>query len=270
MKLPEYISKLLDEIAVSEGFEKYHLESNSGSNHGDNFLGLMIAVKVVGEREKAGKRITDPLNLLCKMKPISQYRNKCTLSHDYFSREIDMYTKVLPLLLKFQREKGLSESESFMSFPKVFKAIADPVNDHYVLIMEDLRPKHFRMWPKAEIMPLDHTRLVMKELGKLHAVSFALKDQQPELFKDFTELDDMVSLILEKGKFETIYNMTIDRSIEVIKNPEHKAVMQELRGNYRDVLARMYLPDTIGRFGVVSHGDCWNNNFIFQYEDDVS
>lgn len=269
MQLPEYITKLLDEIAVEEGFDDYKIELAVGSNRGDNFLGVMTAVKLIGVQSKTGVPQTEILNLLCKTKPIDKYIEEGTLSTENFSREVYMYAKVLPLFLNFQREKGLSEPEGFTCFPKVYRMVCDTNKGHFVIIMEDLRPKHFQMWPKAEVMPFDHIRLVMKELGKLHAVSFALRDQKPDVFEEFVHLNDMALEMIKRGKFSVVFDKVIDRACECLENPKQKLIMQELRSNYMEMLAHTFSHETIGRFGVIGHGDCWNNNFLFKYEENV-
>lgn len=55
------------------------------------------------------------------------------------------------------------------------------------LFLEDLRVNQFEMLDhRKEDLTFEHVALVMKALGKLHAISFALRDQQPEIFAKLT------------------------------------------------------------------------------------
>ena len=43
-ELPAYVLEYLDEIARSEGFSEHSTEIEPGSQHGDNFMGVMSRI----------------------------------------------------------------------------------------------------------------------------------------------------------------------------------------------------------------------------------
>lgn len=51
-----------------------------------------------------------------------------------------------------------------------------------VICLEYLRPKGFVMRDRMEPLDLAHTSLAFRALGRLHALSFALRDQRPDIF----------------------------------------------------------------------------------------
>lgn len=51
------------------------------------------------------------------------------------------------------------------------------------ICLEDLRPKGFVMRDRMKQMDFPHASLAFKALGRLHALSFALRDQRPEIFQ---------------------------------------------------------------------------------------
>lgn len=55
-------------------------------------------------------------------------------------------------------------------------------NGKNMIILENLRSQKIKMWDKAKVSTIENVRLVMNELGKLHALSFAPKDQKPNEF----------------------------------------------------------------------------------------
>lgn len=268
MLLPNHITKLLHKIAENKKFTDYKFETKAGSNHGDNYLGVMIAVTISGFREQNGKSEADKLHLVCKMPPANLSRRKNFKTDLVFARELFVYSKLLPAFVKFQKDKGLSDADSFISFPKVFAAEYDEDNDTYVLIMEDLRAKNFKMWPREEIIRLDHELVVMKELGKFHGCSLAMKDQRPSDFDEFKKLNDTFSEIVTNGKLSAFMVQTINRAARAMKDPFHKPIFENFRRTYPNMLKKCFSRETSDRFGVIGHGDCWNNNFLFRYDDE--
>lgn len=270
MDLPQYITDLLDGIALKEGFSNYKFETEPGSKHGENFLGQVTAIKLTGDREKCGEIFTETLHLMCKTTATNKHQiNAFRLMHA-FEREVFIYSRVLPLFAEFQREKGLSADESFLSYPKVYATLVDKANERCALIMEDLRPKHFVMWPRQEPVTLEHEKLIMTLMGRFHGISFALKDQRPEIFVEFEALDDIFLEMMTNGHANNMFGHSIERAIEVSENENHRNVLKKLQQNYYELYKSFFSKETIGKWGIVNHGDCWINNVLFQYGDNVS
>lgn len=265
--LPEYITKRLDKIAEAERFTDYNYEMKAGSNHGDNFLGVMTAITLTGNKGENGKSYTDLLHLLCKAPPSNPARNENFKTDVVFKRELYMYSTVLPAFTRFQIEKNLSESERLTSFPRVFVCEECTENDTYILIMEDLRPKRYEMWPKELVVPLPNELLVMRELGKLHGISFAMKDQRPHEFDALKPNTDPLSQIILHGKLRIFIDKSIERAANALKNPAHKQLMLDFGKTYVETIDSFVIGPLSKEFAVINHGDCWNNNFLFQYSD---
>lgn len=267
--LPEYLVNCIHKIAKNEQFIDYKIETAAGSSHGDNFLGEMTAVTLSGTRRGQCDEIqSDQLHLICKAPPANEIRQKNFNTSLVFDREIFIYTKMLPAFLQFQREKGLSEIDSFNAFPKVYACESNPTNGTYILIMEDLKSKNFQMFPKDQIITLDHQLLVMQELGKYHAVSFAMKEQQPNVFNEFKALKDAFVQVFAKTTIKTFIPKVIERSIDALHDAEHKKILQHFRATYMNRAMLIKTDSYCNEFGVMVHGDCWNNNFLFQYSND--
>lgn len=265
-ELPEYIKCLLADIARAEGFTAYECQTKAGSNHGDNFVGVLTSVTLSGTRLLAnGTTIPDELRLLCKLAPSNAAQRKEFQSVALFQREIDAYTKYLPLLAAFQREKGLTDGECFNAYPTVYAAVCDESKDQIALIMDDLRDKQFMMWPKATSITKKAAFAVIGHLAKFHATSFALKDQRPETYKQF-DLTDLMEIILRNSSNLTMaLQMGLDRAIGVLHDERHKDILTQVRNNLARTLNDCMRPDTFEPFGVLGHGDCWINNLMFQF-----
>lgn len=91
--------------------------------------------------------------------------------------------KIFPCFREFQKSKGiLVDEDGFHEYPKCYRTI--DTEQIETLFLEDLGDQMFRMVNlHTEVVTVDHVKLVMKILGKYHATSLALKDQQPEKFQ---------------------------------------------------------------------------------------
>ncbi|XP_031616814.1 uncharacterized protein LOC116336810 [Contarinia nasturtii] len=268
--LPDYLKDGIHKIAKTEGFIDYGIEMKAGSNHGDNFFGVLIAVTLSGtRRQQNGDIQSDELHLLCKTPPTNELQEKDISLTVTFNREIFMYTKILPAFVQFQRERGLNEADSFVSFPKMFACEKNEENGLCSLIMEDLRPKNFQMWPKEQTVPLEHELFVMRELGKFHAVSFTMKDQKPNDFREFKQLKDILYNVISKKKpFKSALQKLMDRVVDTLEKPEHKKLMQNFRDSFTERMDKLKSDPYCDEFGILTHGDCWNNNFMYQYSNE--
>ena len=270
-ELPSFVLELLDEIARSEGFSKYSIESENGSKHGDNFVGVMSRIVLKGVRERDGEAIEDQLNLIIKLAPTNAARREEFKVHMLFGKEAEMYNTILPKLVEFQREQGLSEEDGFFSFPKCYKAVSDDEAGHYVIIMEDLKSKEFTMYPKENTVDINHLRLIVRELGKFHAITFAVRDKNPELFEECKNVKDIQMEILTGGSsFVSMFERSYDRVVAVLNDEDNKDIVIAFKSKFFEHVISFLSEGACEPFGAVTHGDCWINNILFQYEHDVN
>lgn len=262
--LPDFVTKVIDKIAEELNFSAYEIETKAGSKHGDNFLGVIIAATVVGKRTINGTKVDDQLPLVVKIPPANKVQREQFHSDAVFDRELHLYTKVLPALTAFQKENGLSDDEIFSSFPKMYACDYNAEHDAHVLVMENLRTRNFDMWPKAEQIPIDHELLVMKALGRLHGVSLAMKDQRPREFEEHKKLDDILHTLMHPAFMQE----TSERSTKAVQNPAYAELVTADR--FKECLLNYLEWEARDRFGVITHGDCWNNNYLYQYGVDKS
>lgn len=264
--IPEYVNVLLSEIAKSERFAKHSIEVGPGCEHGDGFLSTILSVTISGDRIDG----RDKLQLVCKLAPSSPARRKEFESLLLFKREVLLYGKVLPLLADFEREKELPESELFTSYPKCFAAIANDETDQFVVILDDVRPKGFSMWPKHKIIPVDYAYRLMEQLGKLHGISLALKDQRPEVYDELKNIEDVISTFIKTDTMVELCDKAYQRALGVVEEPQHIEVVKELRATNQASFEECLIPPADEPFCVISHGDCWINNMLFRCRDGVS
>lgn len=259
--LPKYIEDALKQIAVDEGLGEVNIEVSPGSNHGDGFLAVMLRVRLIGR--------DSTLSLICKTAPECRLRREQFNTIYVFGREVFMYTKVLPAFLEFQRARGLTPADGFYNIPKVYTAIYDVDQDHFLIVMEDLLQSGYSMWDRFKPVDFDHAALTMQHLGRFHGVSFAMRNQQPEIFQEFRGLTDIFKdrFQNEKDTFLNMFHMSFERAIECLL-PEDRVEFEKmtaLKGTFIQEMRECIGP--VEPFSVVNHGDCWGNNLMFTHSE---
>lgn len=134
--------------------------------------------------------------------------------------------------------------------------------------MEDLRLIGFRMWDKTTPTTIDNIRLVMKEIGKFHAISFAMKDQRPEIFANFEKLtynkDGLCGDLFTK-----MFNRCFSRTINALHNDYHKEILSKFQVNFSKYMLSHFHKDIIGKFPIITHNDLWSSNIMYRFNENV-
>lgn len=270
-ELPDYLIAILNTIAEKENLFNFTINTKPGSNVGDNFMGVLFSVVLEGKRRDKNKNeVVASLKLLCKLAPSNPQRRKEFFSSLAFDREAYFYNNVSETFVHFQNEKGLASTDQFLSFPKCYAAIADDEKEQYVIVMEDLRPEGYEMWPKKKAVPFENISLVMKELAKFHSISFVMKDQRPKEFVKYKLLNDILIKFFESENMKTMLDGAFDRAIKALRDPEHKKIYVDLKANTLKHF-KLCLNDKLSeKFGVITHGDCWNNNILYRFSKNVN
>lgn len=263
--LPQEALQLLRETLKNEDMQHYKLEITSGSDAGDNFLGVLAKVWVKG-KNSAGEDAS--LKLIVKTSPKNHQIYNLLAIKVAYQREIYLYTKVFPTFQKFQNEKSIRNP--FRSFPRYINSIEEEHKE--TMILEDMSVFGFSLKKeRREPMDLNHITLALEQYGRFHAVSLALKDQKPEVFEELVaNLEDKHMRNWYGGNLIESVTRHFDRGLQALdpeKDREAYAIFQKL--DYRKVVERiqaLVLSKDAGKYAVVNHGDCWINNFLFQYK----
>lgn len=244
--LPSYIQVHLKQIIQENGFIDYSVHTKPGSKPGDGFNSDILGITI--SENSSGKR----LDFVCKI---------CRESNSYifFEREVLFYNELMPILAKFQEEKNLSKHDQFLSYPKCYAAVADEDRNEHIVIMEDIRLQGFKMLDRAKITPIEIIRLNMREFGKLHGLSIAMKDQRPVEFAIVTRTADIYGTICQRF-MEEIFHRHFDCTINSLRNENHKNIMRYIKNNYSSYVNKCINSKTSDHFLVLSHGKIY---FIF-------
>lgn len=181
-----FVIKLVKCVIQKLQLEDYHIDIDDSSATSNGYLGVIFFVEVTHRK--------GTLHLAVKASTQEENQRSYLNVNQLFNTEINFYQTVFPGFNEFQKEKSIERP--FDSVPKCYYASCREGNEG--LVMENLRAKGFRLWNKQLPMDENHVALVLREYGRFHAISYALRDQSPDTFHRLSEsMDDSF-----KGFFE--------------------------------------------------------------------
>ncbi|XP_058819897.1 uncharacterized protein LOC131682439 isoform X2 [Topomyia yanbarensis] len=261
--------QLLEETARTElGSDDVAISLTAGSNKGDNYIGVVFRARA--ECRRTGKQ----LNIIAKLPPLNEARRKQFFARASFEREILFYTEIYPMLEEFQREKGLDTADGCQAFNQIPRCLGTCLDDcEEIILMGDLKDAGFDMFDRHQELSVDHFRMVVSALGRLHALSFALKDQRPERFDRFKGMVELFTTREQDDMMDQWFNILIERTLGALdseKEPEvYAKTKKALDIKFLDVIKDLTTGEFAEPYAVICHGDCWNNNMLFKHEKGV-
>lgn len=244
---------LLKQIAEQNGFLHYTLEEYAVGEKGDNYLGQMLCVKI--------KNNTKNLEVIVKLAPKNDEFRESLQVRELFKKEMYIYDTVLTTFTSFQNEYNMKNP--FNAYAKFYGKCDDEYNE--CLVLENLVKNGYSLWNRKLPMNPDHVALVMKEYGKFHAVSHAMKHKNVTLFrkivnvidKDLTEHEERNLRMFLKNSCATLKKAAEGNGV---LEKAYKRLVSDLDGYF---LGEILKPR---EKMVVNHADCWCNNMLFKYD----
>lgn len=176
----------------------------------------------------------------------------------------------MPFFREFQESKGvILKEDGFIEYPKCLRCV--DIEPSECVFLEDMSVRGFSIIDRyTEDVTFDHVRLVMESLAKFHAISFALKDQQPEKFKELSSELTELFVRREVPFMKEWYNKMMDNIFYIFSSEEDADLLSKLKKlRETDIVDIAYDCANMTHAEsatVISHGDCWQNNIMFKYD----
>ncbi|CAL4137996.1 unnamed protein product [Meganyctiphanes norvegica] len=180
----------------------------------------------------------------------------------FYIREHMMYTSVIPELNKFQKEKANDAYR--IDMPKCLYSKCE--DGEFVLVLENLTKEGFSMHSKENTMELNEVKLVIDQLARLHAVSYAYDKSYGFLnnFPDFSNTDYHRHM----SYFETAG--VIDTLVAILKQVKDEEILTQKLVDLREHLIQkandLHDANRTHKILCLNHGDPHSNNMLFKYK----
>lgn len=262
----ELVSKEIEDqiknLANSMGIENPNICIEAATQPGDNYLGVIAKVQVQGKNRDSSKPRV--LNLIVKSAPRNEGFRKFAPVDKVYIRENYMYEKVLPEFTKFQEKRGVLEP--FKSYAKCYFTSSEIMNE--ALVMENMKEHGFFLRDRHHSLNSEDVMIVMREYGKFHAISYALRDQEPELWQELAK--NVTGHFFDNWNADQVKESSLHQYGRVVKaldpaaDKEACKKFEEFKDNVAERISKVLKAETSGDYSVIAHGDCWVNNILFK------
>lgn len=262
IKMPELtnsellITKILSPVLAKMNIGDYHLDLNDCTGKGEGYLGKIWRAKV--------QQTNREINLIVKLASEEEEHRNFLKIPLLYKNEVYFYNDVFPILDKFQKGKNVKQPSETAKYYG-----ASITNKEEAIILEDLKTEGFVLHDRKKPLDEEHISFVFAQYGKFHAISFALRDQQPDVFKKTTiDLVDVFPIVFPSVLDSIITHILCNA--DMLQQQGLKAESQlakKVAEQMKEIIGMKCAPDD--PYTVVTHGDCWSNNMMFKYDVSV-
>ncbi|XP_071053936.1 uncharacterized protein [Onthophagus taurus] len=257
--LPNSIKNVIDVIIRNENYENPEIEINQGSESGDGYASKTYAVSIKGKK---------PLNLFIKCTHDVIKENWTEVMEYLFKTEYNFYNKIYPAFKRFEEAKQIEDP--FNNVPKFYGG--DVEDDKFPpIVLENLRTLGYKLRDRKKPIDDDHLKIPIKAFAKYHAISFALKDQEPKMFEKLSEhVKDVFGKNVVKMGMADMIKMCVKQFSDSLDPISDKAMLDKCKNlDEKMINFALKLGDILDEYCVIVQGDCWSNNMMFLYDDET-
>lgn len=229
------------------------------TSKGDNYASVVSSVELDFDLNGNDESIT----YIVKINPCHGMESFEETTHTIFLKEAEFYIKLLPQLNGVLREHELSP----LAVPECHYGTLEKKKE--LIFLEDLRPRGFRMFDRRKGLDVAHASLVLKELARLHAASLLLQKKDPEYSKDTLLHRGWINMTDDGFGMLQVLEGVMDTGIMMLKKVggyESSITWAEsTKSKLREIFEKQMEPC---KHQVICHGDAWNNNLLFKYDED--
>uniref|UniRef100_A0A2A4JD29 CHK kinase-like domain-containing protein n=1 Tax=Heliothis virescens TaxID=7102 RepID=A0A2A4JD29_HELVI len=225
---------------------------------GDNFMGNLKRIKIEGENGN--------MSMIIKTAPPNEIARESYQSGLMFKNEHIIYTELLPKCDQLQKAAGVPLEEHF-KYAKCYGSLSEVPNE--IIILEDLNESGYSMMDKFTSLPDKYVRNFLKSFAVLHSLSYVLKSQEPEFYKQLKEdLKDHWTTFAD-FQIKMLKENMEPGFLEIIQNEDHKSFLKNKIADAMVLRKEMTISENDRNHTIIQHGDGWTNNILFKLEGDT-
>ncbi|KAK5646581.1 hypothetical protein RI129_005045 [Pyrocoelia pectoralis] len=256
-KQMEALAECLKEVVS----DNYTLQLSTGVDEGENMGGSIINADVT-DRTKTDQPVT---NFILKCSPPSGILRSMVPIRNMYNIEIYLYSTVFSEFTRIQKEKNILNP--FKPYPHFYKSLNDDGEE--MLVLENVKQLGYKHQNRQQPLDYVYVSLIVKQYAKLHALSYAIRDQKPELFECFEK--NMRNHFFADFNFGGLAVNIGHRTLNALKalDPVKDVLVYDQFSYFAENPTQVVqnLIQSTSRNKVISHIDCGILNLLFKHED---
>ncbi|KAI5640278.1 ecdysteroid kinase domain-containing protein [Phthorimaea operculella] len=250
--------KLVTDVLKAKGYSDAKITENAVGKAGDNYVANVKRVVA----EKNG----ETFKIIAKIAPRLEQSRVAMNTRAMFMNEVVMYTEVLPKFTELERGAGIPEEER-LRYAVCYGTITEDLDE--LILLEDLTESNYTMLDRFKPLTDDEIKLLLENFAKLHALSYALRHQEPETYANIKNRLMKYSSFFEKAPEQAnkFFESIEADCIAMLQDGKRKNGIKGTLSKTYDLDKKNSSWDFNSRYSVIQQGDAWTNNIMFQLED---
>ncbi|KAF9799758.1 hypothetical protein SFRURICE_005051 [Spodoptera frugiperda] len=243
--IEESLRNYLDKIAGELKYVNPDITINEISSGGANYTSKLYTAVV----REAGK---EDLHLFAKVAVLGESMRE--VLPNMYTTEQYMYTTLAKWYERMEQESGVKEEDRLL-FCKFYGF--DPSPNREILVLENLLLQGYGPHDRFHSVDWPYAAAAVRDLAKMHALSFAFAKKYPEEFEKAVKI---VSSVWDNDVMKSSMQRNVDTALNVV-SPEHKDAL----ARFMDKTMKLTLEEMIGPVGsrtVIIHRDYRGNNLL--------
>ncbi|XP_077295612.1 uncharacterized protein LOC143917874 [Arctopsyche grandis] len=245
----------IEEFIQNNGLKDVVLRVRKVSKITDNYVGEIFKIEIASKHDKFILH-----NLIVKT-ILNKTKFELMKLENLFNLEAVFYNVVVPIFEKFQNKHNIPVGEQF-DFVKCHKA------DKNLMLMENMCVRGYRMHDWSIPYDSDHLELALISLARYHSISFAMKKLNLALYKNLAKLLE-ITAVVEDEVLDMMIEYSLMQATKIMGDVSRTEKMLSFSKNAVDKYHKLTCSESAKPYDVICHRDCWNNNFLFKYENGI-
>lgn len=228
------------------------------TSKGENYGGILVRIFVSFFRTGFGEVTT---SYVLKTQIWNELSKRTLKVYDIHNKEMEIYERILPQI----RQTLVSIGEAGDMFPEAI--YIDRSMD--AIVFEDLLLKQYKVKDRVAGLDHDHIVLGLEKLAKIQAASALLYEQDPTIYDALKSGMFTRRTQVYYTYFNTMWKLCTEELCQIPEYQYYGKKLKKIHENMIESACRVYDRDD-GDFHVLTHGDLWVTNLMFNYFDDGS
>nr|XP_022909649.1 uncharacterized protein LOC111420834 [Onthophagus taurus] len=262
IEIPIIAESIINQVVKSENIKNpTEISVTRGSQDGDGYVSKTYAISIKNDFGKDIKLFVKYLPEDIKL----EWKNAFL---DAFYTEYKFYVEIYPAFNQFEKDKNIKEP--FNDVPKHFNTKME-IGETPPIILEDLRSLGYTLRDRKTPIDDAHLILPIKAFAKYHAINYAMKDQQPEVYKKLaTYPRDLYGKNFLAFGIDAMIKRCTEQVIDSFDPVSDKEIMEHCANlNERLIDYMMNVYREHDEYFIITQGDCWSNNMMFLYQEET-